>query len=91
MCVVLSGTGSDGSLGAKAVREAAGLVVAQDPTEAAFDGMPRSAVLTGAVDMVLPVAEMPDAIISFDRRLSAVRNRNVSTSYGRFDQKLDCI
>ncbi len=80
ICVVLSGTGSDGSLGAKAVREAAGLVVAQDPAEAAFDGMPRSAVRTGAVDMVLPLDDMPDAIVNFDRRLAAVRNHHIRRS-----------
>jgi two-component system, chemotaxis family, CheB/CheR fusion protein len=47
--VILSGTGADGSLGLKAVKEKGGLVIAQDPDEAAFDGMPRSAILTGAV------------------------------------------
>ena len=57
ICVILSGTGADGSLGLKAVKEKGGLVIAQDPDEAAYDGMPRSAILTGAVDLVLPVAE----------------------------------
>src|SRR5476651_1621301 len=56
ICVILSGTGADGSLGLKAVKEQGGLVIAQDPSEAAYDGMPRSAIMTGAVDLVLPVA-----------------------------------
>ena len=65
ICVVLSGTGTDGSLGLKSVKERGGLVIAQDPEEAGFDGMPRNAMATGAVDLVLPVAKMPDAIVKF--------------------------
>jgi two-component system, chemotaxis family, CheB/CheR fusion protein len=65
-CVVLSGTGADGSLGLKAVRERGGLVIVQDPDEAGYDGMPRSAIMTGAVDVVLPVDEIPNALGRFD-------------------------
>ncbi|MEO3429596.1 chemotaxis protein CheB [Pelagibius sp. CAU 1746] len=68
VCVVLSGMGADGSLGAKAVKEKDGLVIAQDPDEADFDGMPRSVIKTGIVDLVLPAAEIPAAIIRYDRR-----------------------
>ncbi len=63
ICVVLSGTGADGSLGLRAVKAAGGLVVAQDPDEAGYGGMPRSAIMTGAVDLVLPVAKIPQALI----------------------------
>ena len=63
ICVVLSGTGADGSAGLKAVKENGGLVIAQDPTEAAYDGMPRSAIMTGAVDLVLPLAKIPEALL----------------------------
>ena len=55
--MILSGTGADGSLGLKAVKDNGGLVIAQDPDEAGYDGMPRSAIMTGAVDLVLPVAD----------------------------------
>ena len=61
-CVVLSGTGADGSEGLKAVKEKGGMVIAQDPAEAAYDGMPKSAIATGAVDLVLPAAEIPGAV-----------------------------
>ena len=61
--VVLSGTGADGSAGLKAVKERGGLVVAQDPDEAGYDSMPRNAIVTGAVDFVLPVAKIPEALI----------------------------
>ena len=46
----------------KAIRESGGFTLVQDPTEAEYDGMPRSAIATGLVDRVLPVAQMPEAI-----------------------------
>jgi len=67
VCVVLSGTGTDGSLGLKMVKEKGGLVIVQHPDEAGYDGMPRSAMATGAVDLVLPVAKMPAAIAGYAR------------------------
>ena len=69
--VVLSGTGADGSVGLKAIKENAGLVIAQLPEEAGYDGMPRSAIMTGAVDLVLPVAEIPDALAKYVGRMFA--------------------
>ena len=70
-CVVLSGTGSDGSAGVTAIKAAGGLVIAQDPEEAAHDGMPRSAIATGAVDRVLPIAGMPKVLAAYRRRILA--------------------
>ena len=64
VCVVLSGTGSDGSVGLIAIKEKGGLVIAQDPEEAEFDGMPRSAIATGAVDVVASVADIPELIVA---------------------------
>ena len=61
-CVVLSGTGRDGSAGLRAVKEGGGLVIAQDPDEAGYDGMPCSAIATGLVDAVLPVERIPEAL-----------------------------
>ena len=68
ICVILSGTGSDGSLGLKTVKEKGGLVIAQDPDEAEYNGMPRSAILTGAVDLVLPVAKIPEILAKYAGR-----------------------
>ncbi len=82
ICVILSGSGSDGSLGVKAVKAAGGLVIAQDPDEAGYDGMPRSAIMTGAVDLVLPVAQIPDALLKYDRRMASVRTQNGSLPHG---------
>jgi two-component system CheB/CheR fusion protein len=66
-CVILSGTGADGSLGLEAVKEHGGLIIAQDPDEADYAGMPRNAILTGAVDVVLPVAGMAAALLRIGR------------------------
>jgi len=64
-CVVLSGGGSDGSAGLKSIARAGGFVVAQEPDEAGHDGMPRSAIRTGAVDRVLAAAAIPAALLAF--------------------------
>ena len=67
VCVVLSGTGADGSLGLKAVKESGGFVIAQDFGEADYDGMPRSAIATGAVDLVLRAAKIAEALVKRER------------------------
>jgi len=64
-CVILSGGGADGAIGAQAIKAAGGLVIAQDPAEADHDGMPRSAIATGAVDFVLPAAEIGGELLRF--------------------------
>ncbi len=58
-CIVLSGTGTDGSGGLGAIRGAGGMIIAQDPQEASYSGMPDSAIATGLVDHVLRIADMP--------------------------------
>ena len=63
--MILSGTGADGSVGLMAIKAQRGLVIAQDPDEADYDGMPQSAIATGSVDLVLPVAEIPAALVTF--------------------------
>jgi two-component system CheB/CheR fusion protein len=65
IAVTLSGAGADGSAGIKAVSESGGLVIAQEPSEASYAGMPRSAIATGAVNLVLPLARIPQALISY--------------------------
>lgn len=67
-CVVLSGMGADGSLGLESVKKKGGLVIAQEPTEASFGDMPKSAIMTGAVDLVLPAAKIADALLKYGGR-----------------------
>lgn len=63
--IILSGTGSHGTLGLKELKLAGGLVIAQDPETAAYSQMPHSAIDTGLVDMVLPPAGMPAALLGY--------------------------
>jgi len=63
--VVLSGTGSHGTLGIREIKLAGGMVMAQQPETAEYDQMPRSAIGTGLVDYVLPPKEMPEALVKY--------------------------
>lgn len=67
IAIVLSGTGSDGTLGIREIKAAGGMVMVQKPEDAEYDGMPRSAIATGAVDFVVPVKEMGGRLIQFLR------------------------
>ncbi len=72
-CVILSGTGSDGSIGLKNIKEYGGIVISQDPEEASYDGMPRSALQTGLTDLVLPANEMPGKLIEYRKSLKKIK------------------
>jgi two-component system CheB/CheR fusion protein len=65
ICIVLSGTGTDGTLGVRAVKGEGGMAMAQTPESTEFDGMPRSAIGTGLIDYILPPAEMPAQLIAY--------------------------
>ena len=65
ICIVLSGTGSDGTLGLRSIKGEGGMAMAQTPESTEYDGMPRSAIATGLVDYVLPAAEMASHLISY--------------------------
>jgi two-component system, chemotaxis family, CheB/CheR fusion protein len=65
--IILSGTGSDGALGLKEIVANGGIVLVQAPESAQFDGMPRSAMATGLVAYVLPIAKMPRVLLSYAR------------------------
>lgn len=62
--IILSGSGSDGAVGIQAIKEHGGLLLVQDPNEAEYDGMPRSAIATGLVDVVAPVAELATQLVA---------------------------
>ena len=65
--VVLSGTGQDGMVGAQAVRQAGGLVIAQNPASARFDSMPRALIDSGATDIIALPAEIGRALVQWLR------------------------
>lgn len=66
--VILSGMGSDGTLGLRAIKEKAGVVLVQDPASAKFDSMPRSAIEAGLADIVAPAEELPAKILAYLKR-----------------------
>lgn len=72
VAIVLSGTGSDGSRGIRDIHENGGLVLAQSEQSAKFDGMPKSAIETGAVSFTLAPEEMPNALVRHIKNLSIV-------------------
>ena len=62
--IILSGSGSDGAVGIQAIKEKGGLLLVQSPAEAEYDGMPRSAIATGLVDIVGTVAELATQLVA---------------------------
>jgi two-component system CheB/CheR fusion protein len=72
--VILSGTDSDGSVGLREIKASGGITIAQDPKTAKFDGMPRAAIATGAVDLVLSPADIAREIVRIARHPLAVQD-----------------
>jgi two-component system, chemotaxis family, CheB/CheR fusion protein len=68
ICVVLSGSGSDGTQGVRAIKAEGGMAIAQNPDSTEYGGMPRSAIETGLIDYTLSPAEMPAQLIAYARR-----------------------
>lgn len=69
ICIVLSGMGTDGSLGLKAIKEEFGMAMVQDVDSAKYDGMPRSAIETGLADYILPPGKMPEQLIKYSKHI----------------------
>src|SRR5581483_6398985 len=83
--IVLSGSGSDGTLGIKAIKEKGGLTLAQgsNRTEPRFKDMPESATATGLVDLVVPVEQMPERLLAYRRDETGVENERITAAMGR--------
>ena len=88
ICVVFSGTGSDGTLGVRAVKGEGGIVMVQNPESTEHDGMPRSAIATGLVDYVLSPAEMPAQIIAYVAQAFGKSSNPVGVSSLKADNAL---
>jgi two-component system CheB/CheR fusion protein len=82
--VILSGAGSDGSIGVRAVKEAGGIILVQDPNEAEYGSMPRSAIATGVVDFVLPARELARRLADLVR----VKRSAAVPETGQVDEEL---
>lgn len=88
IAIVLSGTGSDGTLGIRAVKGAGGMVMAQTPESTEFDGMPRSAIATGLVDWQLTPAAMPAQLIAYVTHAFGKLSRYASNPHPKVDGAL---
>jgi two-component system, chemotaxis family, CheB/CheR fusion protein len=82
--VILSGSGSDGAIGVRAVKEAGGIILVQDPNEAEYASMPRSAMATGCADFVLPVRDLAKRLVDLIRVKESVSVPDVRN----FDEEL---
>ena len=82
--VVLSGSGSDGAIGVRAVKETGGIILVQDPNEAEYASMPRSAIATGCADFVLPVKALAKRIVDLIRSRESVSVPDIRN----FDEEL---
>jgi two-component system, chemotaxis family, CheB/CheR fusion protein len=83
--VILSGSGSDGTYGIDRIKEAGGVALVQDPDEAEFDGMPRSAIATGLIDVILPADKLAAKIVAI-YRTDPVINEHPQTGAAVEDQ-----
>jgi len=67
IAVVLTGTGSDGSMGVRAIKKMGGTTIAQDEQSSEFFGMPGGPIRTGEIDFILPLSEIPSALVTHVR------------------------
>ena len=88
--VILSGMGSDGTLGLRAIKEKGGGVFVQDPASSKFDGMPRSAIDDGQADVVAPVEELPARIFAYLQH-APIMPRSTSSPDNRAQSALEKV
>jgi two-component system CheB/CheR fusion protein len=89
--IVLSGTGSDGTLGIRAIKEYGGMVIAQDDQSAKFDGMPRSSISTGMVDYILPASKMPEELINYIKHPLIRKTQDIEKQISEDDNQLSKV
>lgn len=88
VAIILSGTGSDGTLGLRAIQGTGGIVFVQDPNDAKYDGMPRSAIRTGLADQVVPAAQIPKQLMSYLERYRTGKHLPPEDQIPQYMQKI---
>ncbi len=91
IAIILSGTGSDGTLGIKAVKEYGGMIMAQDDQSAKFDGMPRSSISTGMVDFILPPAQLADELVNYIKHPFVKQKQKIEALLNNDDNQLSKV
>ena len=84
IAIVLSGMGSDGTLGLQAIKATGGLSVVQSPDSAQFDAMPKSAIAAGCADIVAPANELPVRILEYVRRVPEPESESDHADHNRY-------
>ena len=84
VCIILSGTATDGTLGIKAVKGEGGMAIVQNPNSAKYDGMPNSAIATGLVDFILPLEKIPGELIKYLQHPYIDRPERIETAEQQF-------
>lgn len=88
IAIILSGTGSDGTLGIRAIKELGGMIMVQDDRSAKFDGMPRSSISTGMVDFILPPDKLADELVNYIKHPFVKRNKQIEILLDKDDNQL---
>lgn len=88
VAIILSGTGSDGTLGLRAIQGTGGIVFVQEPADAKYDGMPRSVIQTGLADQVAPAAEIPKPLSAYIERYSTGKHLPLEDGMLQYMQKI---
>lgn len=91
ICVILSGNGTDGTMGLRAIHGAGGMSMVQEVTTAKYDGMPRSAINTGLADYILPVEKMPAQLTSYVEHIFLKRAIKIPPVTGKTPETIQKI
>ncbi len=91
ICIILSGTGTDGTLGLKAIKGEGGITMVQEEKQAKYDGMPRSAIDTGLVDYILPVESMANELIKYTKHPYIDGPKKIQNAEEKFKDNLQKI
>ena len=91
ICIVLSGTGTEGTQGLRAIKGEGGMGMVQAPESAKYDGMPKSAAATGLADYILPVERLPEQLIAYLRRTMGKEHITPTTTIANADDLMEKI
>lgn len=91
ICIVLSGTASDGTLGVRAIKGEGGMAMAQEEKQAQYDSMPKSAIDTGLVDFILPVEKMSEELMRYAKHPYIKAPEKITSAEEKFETTLSKI
>jgi two-component system, chemotaxis family, CheB/CheR fusion protein len=89
--IILSGTGSDGTLGIRAIKEFGGIAMVQDDQSAKFDGMPRSSISTGMVDLIQPPAKLADELVNYAKHPLIRKTAQIENQINKDENQLSKV